>query len=469
MRIVILGAGLSGLAAAYRLSQQQPRATLTVLEARSHPGGNIRTTLHDGFLVEHGPNGLFDAKPHALQLVHDIGLGGQLLPGSEEARKNRFLFVKNQLHALPAGPLGILSTPILSPLARLRLFTEPLRPRRHRKSRTEETVAEFARRRFGPEVANTFIDGLVTGIHGGDPEQLSLPAAFPRLFQMEQSHGSIVRGMMASVKKRRENQLARGLTPGPQRLWSFPGGLQTLTDRLAEHLGPRLRLNAPAHRLQYDGQEWTITFGNEEKLLADQVVLTIPAHEQAELLATLDAPLAERLRAIESCPIAVVALGYRRGDVQGPQDGFGYLAPQRQRRDCLGVQWCSSVYPGRAPAGMVLWRALCGGVHRAELINLSEDDLIARVHTEMTMTMQVRGAPVFTKVIRWPRAIPQYNRGHGARVAAIQAQAAHYPGLILAGTAYRGIALNDCCEQAELLSESLQGTSPARVGPSALT
>jgi oxygen-dependent protoporphyrinogen oxidase len=451
-RVVVVGAGVSGLAAAFRIRQACPDSELVVLDKNPRPGGNVWTEHRDGFTVEFGPNGLLDAKPQGVQLCRDLGLGERLIPASEAARKNRFLYLNGRLHQLPASPLGILTTPVLSLRGRLTLLAEPFR-RRPKNVPEDESVAAFARRRFGREAAETFVDALVTGIHAGDPEQLSVAAAFPRLPRFEAEAGSVVRGFLRTAKQRRREAEARGEPPpGPPRMWSFREGLRILVETLVDRLGTAVQLGVDVQQIERTSTGWTVHSAAGEAWSADAVVLTSPAYHQAELLAGLDVHLAQEIGTITYNRIAVVALGYRREQVGGPQDGFGYLAPQNTRRDVLGVQWCSSVFPDRAPSGYVLWRALCGGVHRADVLDWDDETLVRRVHHEMTVTMGVTGEPVFRQVVRWPRAIPQYVVGHLARVNRIEAAARAFPGLFLGGNAYHGVALNDCAEQAERLA-----------------
>lgn len=452
-RIVIVGGGLSGLAAAFRIRHTLPAAELTLLETRDRLGGNIGTDQIEGFTVERGPNGIFDAKPHTIQLCRDLGLGDRLIAASEGSRKNRYLFVHGKMHRLPGDLLGLLRTPLLSVRGKLELLSEPFR-RRSGQLPEDESVAEFARRRFGREAAGTFIDGLVTGVHAGDPERLSLRAAFPRMAKFEAESGSVIRGAMWAAKRRRE-MAACGETPGPQRIWSFREGLQVLIDTLAERLGSVARTDAGVTRLNRTADSWQVVGQGGQVWNADRVVLTTPAHHQAELLTGLDPELAADIAGIHTNSIAVVALGYREQDASFRPDGFGYIAPQNTRRDILGVQWCSSTFPDRAPPGFVLWRALCGGVNRADVAALPDEQLLKVVHAEMTVTMGVTAPPVFTRIVRWPRAIPQYEVGHPARVARITARAARHSGLILGGNGYHGVALNDCCEQAERIAVSL--------------
>jgi oxygen-dependent protoporphyrinogen oxidase len=455
-RIVIVGGGISGLSAAFRIRQQLPAAELTLLEARSTVGGNVGTDHVNGFTVERGPNGIFDAKPHTVQLCRDLGLGGQLIPASEGSRKNRFVFVNSRLHRLPADPLGLLRTPVLSLRGRLAMLAEPFR-RKPGRLPADESVAAFARRRFGKEAADVFVDALVTGIHAGDPERLSVRAAFPRLPKFEAECGGVIRGFLRAAKERRRAAEARGEKPQPQRMWSFRGGLQVLIDALREQLGSVVRTGVNVKRVEKTADGWLVHADGRDAWPADQVVLTTPAYHQAEVLADLAPELAAEISGIRYNAVSVVALGYREADAPVRPDGFGYIAPQNTRRDVLGVQWCSSTFPDRAPPGFVLWRALCGEVNRPDVTALPDDELLRAVHAEMRVTMGVTGEPAFSRIVRWPKAIPQYEIGHPRRVERVMALANRHRGLTLGGNAFHGIALNDCTEQAGQVAGTLAG------------
>lgn len=451
--VVIVGGGLSGLAVAFRLKQTVPGVSVTVLERHDRPGGNIGTEEHDGFRVETGPNGFLDRTPFVPRLCRDLGLADRLIAATEAARKNRYLFLGGRLRKLPGGPLGLLATQLLSVRGKWQLLTEPFR--RAGSPTSDESVTAFVTRRAGKEAADIFADALVTGIHGGDPALLSVAATFPRLPRMEREAGSIIRGFLRAAKERKREAQARGEPPpGPQRMWSFREGLRVLPDTLAAQLGAALHTGVRVRSVfrSPDGMKWQLSGEGREGWAADAVVLACPAYEQAELLADLDPQLADDIAGIPYNRIAVVALGYRRAGCPGQPDGFGYIAPQNTRRDVLGVQWCSSIYPDRAPPGCVLWRALCGGVHRAEMLDWDDDRLVRAVHAEMKLAMGVTGEPVFVRVVRWPAAIPQYVLGHLDRVARIEAAAARHPGLFLTGNAYHGVALGDCAEQGELVA-----------------
>jgi oxygen-dependent protoporphyrinogen oxidase len=453
-RVVIVGAGISGLSLAHCLHQTAPNIEVTVLEADGRIGGKIWTERRDGFTVEIGPNGFLDSKPATLDLARDLGLADRLITASESSARNRYLFVDGKLQALPAGPLALLRSPLLSLRGKLELLGEPFRARR--RSRGPESVAAFARRRAGREAADVFADGLVTGIHGGDPALLDVRAAFPRLTALEAEHGSVVRGMIRAMKQKRAEAAARGEKPARGRMSSFREGLRILVEALRDRLPAPPVLGVRVRRIEpRPGGGWVVVGEGRDRWEADTVVLACPAYAQAEALADLDPVLAEQVGGIAYNRIAVVALGYRSADVPRPFDGFGYIAPQRTRRDLLGVQWCSAIYPGRAPEGMVLWRALCGGWHRADVVDWPDERLVGAVRAELRLAQGVTAAPAFVHVARWDRAIPQYRLGHPERVAAIQARAARYEGLVLAGNAYHGVALNDCTEQAQKLAEQV--------------
>ena len=452
--VIVIGAGISGLATAFRIRAAIPGVKLTILERADRAGGNVGTDHLDGFTVERGPNGFLDGKRSTLELCHDLGLKDQLIVASEGSRTNRFLYQNGEMFKLPASPSGILRTPVLSLLGKLKLLTEPFRGTPKRLP-ADETIEQFASRRFGKEVAATFMDALVTGIHGGDPAKLSVAAAFPRLPMFERETGSVIRGFMRAAKQRRLDTLARGETPGPQRMWSFRGGLRTIIDALAEQLGDCVKLGVDLRHIEKTSNGWLIRGGGTESWSADAIVVACPAHAQAELLTSVDEALATEIAAIGYTPVHVVAISYKREHAPLDLDGFGYIAPQRTRRDALGVQWCSSIFPDRAPPGYVLWRVLCGGMSRPDVAAYDDETLLRCVHAEMKITMGVTGEPAFHKVVRWPRAIPQYLVGHLSRVERIETAAASHAGLFLGGNAYRGIAMNDCTERAGWLAESV--------------
>jgi oxygen-dependent protoporphyrinogen oxidase len=453
-RIVIVGGGISGLSLAYRLEQALPNATVTVLERDSRPGGKIWTEHHDGFIVETGPNGFLDTKPATLRLCHDLGLGNQLTPASDVAARNRFLFQKGKLRQLPTSLLSFLQSDILSWRGKVGILAE--RFRRSLPACADESVETFARRRAGREIAEVLVDAFVTGIHAGDPNLLSVRAAFPLLAALEAQYGSVLKGLFAIAKERRRAAKVKGFAAErPGRLWSFRDGLRLLVEALSANLRSPVIVGTSVRRLDRNGGGWIVRGEGKDNWNADAVVLTCPAYQQAAILTDLDSELSQLVGTIPYNRVAVVALGYRRTDIPVSLDGFGYLTPRGSRGDVLGVQWCSSSYPARAPEGMVLLRAICGGWQRPCVVGWDDMRLVETVAAELRVSLKIASPPVFHRIVRWDRAIPQYHIGHLDRIAAVEKRLSQYPGLKLAGNAYHGVSMNDCTEQAELLATSL--------------
>ena len=449
-RIVIVGAGISGLSVAYRLQPLLPNANITVLEQAARPGGTAWTLRESGFLVEIGPNGFLDTKPTTLTLARDVGLGAHLVQASEAAARNRYLFLGDRLKALPAGLGSFLRTDLLSWRGKLSLLWERFRGRR--RDIGDESIDAFARRRAGHEAADVFADALVSGIYAGDPKLLSLAACFPRIAELEREYGSVIKGFAAAARKRKAKAKAKGVPDvRPGKMWSFPGGMRLLVEAVTAQLKspPLFGVNIRTITKEGDPKKplWRVHGDGQDAWEADAVVLTCPAHQQAKIIADLDADLAVPIAGIAYNRIAVTALGFRKADVPMPLDGFGYIAPENTRRDLLGVQWCSSIYPGRAPDNCVLLRAMSGGWHRADIVDWDDARLLQALRAELKLAMHITAEPIFHKIVRWDRAIPQYHLGHLARVAGIEARVAQHPGLYLGGNAYRGVALNDCTEQ----------------------
>lgn len=456
---IIIGAGISGLATAFHLQERLPTAQITVLEAAPRVGGTIWTERRDGFQVELGPNGFLDNKLHTLDLCRRLGLQERLIPASDAAR-HRFLFHDGKLQKLPEGLWSFLTSPLLSWRGKLALLRERYRP--PRTDVVDESVHDFITRRTSVEIAELFGDALVTGIHAGDPRLLSMAAAFPRITAMERDYGSILVAMKRLQRQRRAEARQRGETfrAGSQ-MWSLREGLGLLVQTLRFRLHSRPLTGVVVKRLERsDGTQtrWRIHGAGSYAWSADAVVLACPAHQQAAILADFDPPLTDLLGQIAYSPAVVAALGYRSDDVPVALDGFGYIVPQKTRQDVLGAQWCSSIFPDRAPPGMVLLRVIAGGWHRQDVVAWDDDQLLAAVRAQFRQALRIEAAPVFHHVVRWPKAIPQYHLGHLERVAQIEACVAQYPGLFVTGNAFHGVSLNDCTEQAEKVADRVAAT-----------
>jgi oxygen-dependent protoporphyrinogen oxidase len=457
---VVIGAGLSGLAAAVEIRRVlgAKRVTVDVLEAANRAGGKIWTERDGQLLHESGPNGWLDSRPSTNALVERLGLGPKVIQ-ADDAAAHRFIVQRGVLRELPASAGAFLRSPILSLRGKLRFAKEPFVPRRD-PSEGDESVADFGERRLGREAVTWLLDPFVTGIHAGDPARISVRAAFPRIIALEREYGGLVRGMIAkarAARRERKRSGERGATAGPAgpggRLTSLEGGLRTLIEALCQVVGAQhLHLSTAATSLEFAAETGrpTAVIASGRRFPADHVLLALPGPGVAALFAGHPgkAALVEACRRIPYAAVAVVEMLFDASDLPGPVSGFGFLCPGVERRAILGSLWTSAIFPGaRAPRGKILLRTLVGGRRQGELALLPESDLIATVLAELTSLMGLCGAPQRTLISRWPEAIPQYDIGHLERVAAVEA--ALPAGVHLLGNAFRGIGINECTAAAE--------------------
>lgn len=451
-RVAVVGGGIAGLSVAFALRQRGIEPI--VLEAAARAGGNIRTELIDGFLCEWGPNGFLDNSPETFVLVRALELDDRVVRSSDASRR-RFIFHRGRLHEVPAGPGTFLTSRLLSWRGKIRIAAEPFAPG---PPETDETIFDFASRRIGPEAARTLVDPMVSGIFAGNARELSLRACFAKMADMEAQYGGLFRAMFAKMRERRASGRSNGSQPmgAPTgALTSFTGGTQDLIDALATRLGHALRLDTRVVTMWRNGADWRLTTHRGEIVHADAVVLATPAHVSAGLLEPLDEEIGAPLRAIRSAPLAVVCLGYDASAVErdrGPLNGFGFLVPRGEGLRMLGALWDSSVYPGRAPSGRALIRVMIGGAHDPGILALDDEELVDTARHELELAMGLRTGPVLDRVIRHPLGIPQYTVGHLERLAFVDRRLAAWPGLLLAGNAYRGPSINACVADAERLA-----------------
>ncbi|MEM1023937.1 MAG: protoporphyrinogen oxidase [Myxococcota bacterium] len=443
----IVGGGPSGLAVAEALGRRGLRTT--VLEADDRVGGKVGSDIQEGFVLEHGPHGFLGRVPAVFELIDRLGLTDQLIEADESSAR-RYLVRAGRLVQVPEGPGDLMSSSILSWPGKLRLMTEPLWPP---EGPRDESVHDFAVRRLGPEAAEVMVDAIVTGIYGGDPSRLSLPSAFPRMHELESEYGSLIRAQFALAKSNRD------LSPEEKRrrksLHSFKGGLQQLVDGLARASGPILTQHEVRRMVPTD-EGWRVE-GSFGQLDFDGLVLAAPAFVAGALLGPLSDQAGRAAEAVAHAPISVVMQAFPAQALRRRPEGFGFLAPHRENRELLGCIWASSVFPDHAPHGLVSFRTLHGGARRPELAEGSDDALIARSRGELEALAGVdpEARPILTKVVRWPRGIPQYEQGHGERVRAMDQLERQHPGLFVVGSGFRGVALLDCLEEGERAAERI--------------
>ena len=476
MSVAVIGGGVAGLAAALAL-RDRARAheldvSVTVFEKDAETGGNLRTLHRDGWQFEWGPNGFLDNEPATLRLVDRLGLRPRLQRSSDAARR-RFLLVNGRLEEIPLSPGAFLGSRLLTARGKLRMAGELLVPGRRDLGRaaddpaTDETIDRFGERRLGREFADVMLDPMVKGVFGGEAKQLSLAAAFPRMVELERDHGGLFRAMIALGREKRRR--GRRTDAGPTGvLHSFDGGMAVLVDALAAALeaDPQATIvrGAPVASLARHDGAWSVSWSGGSQGGFDAVVDAAPAHAAAGHVRDLDADLAGRLAGIPYAPMAVIALGYRRQDVAHDLHGFGLLVPGREQRNVLGVLWSSSIFPGLAPDGHVLLRAMAGGAGNPGVMRLDDRQLVDLVVGDLRGFMGLRGEPTLVNIIRHERAIAQYVPGHLARLRAIDEAAARLGGLWFSGSAYRGIAVNACIKETETLADRVLAGLAGRPG-----
>ncbi|WP_310568530.1 protoporphyrinogen oxidase [Gemmatimonas sp.] len=461
--VAVVGAGITGLVAAYELRRRGVNVTL--YEASGHAGGAIRTSHTDGFLAEHGPNSFVTSAP-VEALIAQLDLADDVVEANPKANR-RYIVRNGTLQSFPMNPPAMLATRLFSLKAKLRVLLEPLV--RTRATDADESVASFVRRRLGPEVLDYAVDPFISGIFAGDTETLSMMHAFPRVFDLERRYGSLSAGLMATRGKMppapadasdgADVDVERALAGPPTRarLISFVDGMQTLTDALEASLVGTLRLGCPVRLLHRNEGRWVVDAGQDGASRArtvDAVVMATPAH----VLAAMELPAALRKHAalverVEYPPMSTLTLGFERADVAHALDGFGMLIPSKEKRSILGALFSSSLFPDRAPDGHVAITCFVGGARMPERAREDTDLLVERVLIDLRQLLGVRGEPIFAKHVYWPRAIPQYTVGYQAvKDAADETELAN-PGLYLAGNYRNGVSVGDCVASGQQIAQ----------------
>ena len=467
--VVIVGAGITGLTAAWTLQKKMRGAVRChILESALRPGGKIFSEHKDGFVVERGPDSFITQKPDAMELCRELGLQDRLM-GSNAQERTTYVWSQGRLHPLPEGMmlvaparvLPVLRSHLLSWPGKLRMGMEYWIPPRSADA-PEESLAGFVRRRLGQEALDKIATPLMAGIHAADPERLSLRSTFPVFYEMEQKHGSLLRAMLHRRQAQKIQPAKKLRTSTPTSMFvTLRGGLQQMTDAMAAQLEPGvLQLGVSVASITRRDGQYVLTQSDGQRLRADAVILTTPAYAAAQVVQTLDARLAETLRAIRYVSTATVSLAYRRSEVPHALDGYGFVIPRTEHRSITACSWSSVKFPGRAPEGYTLLRVFLGGAGAEHLAEQGETELIERARVELRTTMGIAAHPQWATAHCWWKANPQYELGHAVLVAEAEGLAARHAGLQLAGAAYHGAGIPDCIrsgnEAAALAMEAIQ-------------
>jgi protoporphyrinogen/coproporphyrinogen III oxidase len=493
-RLVIIGAGISGLAATHRLlelSNSGHQISISVLEASSRLGGIVETTRRDGFLLELGPDSFISEKPEALELSRRLGLESRLIETNPQFRRS-FIVRGGRLRPVPEGfqllaPSRLwpfIATDIFSLPGKARMAADLFLPRRSANGSADaddESLASFVRRRLGTEALERMAQPMVGGIYTADPERLSLRATLPRFLDFESQHRSII---LAMWKKRRASlKEDSGVSGARYSLFlSFDKGMRVivdaLTNRIAEfqlandaaqpapagranHTSTDIRLNTQVTsvRRKESANElapaWEVATKGGELFAADVVCLAVPSYVAASLIANADASLAQKLRQITYASTATVNLAYRRRDIRHRLDGFGFVVPYVERRALIACTFSSIKFPSRAPEDHVLLRAFVGGALQPQMFALEDSEMVHRVKSDLGELLGIQKEPLFVEVAKWRESMPQYEVGHLVRIAAIESDLSRLPGLNLAGNSYKGAGIPDCIRSGERAAEKL--------------
>jgi oxygen-dependent protoporphyrinogen oxidase len=453
-KTVVIGGGISGLAAAYALQKTEGSdANYLLLEASDHLGGKIVTYSGDGFLIEGGPDSFLTQKRAALDLCRELGLGDQLIGSNHTATPSTYVLSKGKLHPMPEGMMLMAPTMIL-PILRSKLISWPGKLRMgleifigRNTTVPDESLGAFVRRRMGSELLAKIAGPLMAGIHAGDPEALSLRSTFPIFTDMEKTHRSLILGMMKRKKAMAAQPTQPSTSPRPSMFPTLSGGLQQLPDAIAARLNPaNVQLNTRVQSVTPDGNQYKIDLADGTYLYAENVVFTTPSYVTADLVLQLDPALAAKLREIRYVSTSTVSLAFRRSEITCDLNGFGFIVPATEGRKINACSWSSTKFSHRAPDDFVLMRVFIGGAFSEPLAEQDDATLIDIARTELREIMGITATPVLALAYRWTKSNPQYNVGHSARIDAIDQLVAAHPSLYLAGAAYRGSGIPDCIQ-----------------------
>jgi len=451
-KVIIIGAGISGLTTAYLLHKEG--YNVTVLEKNNRVGGSIETEAEGGFLFDRGPNSALETTPIISQLVEELNLKEELVYANKKGN-NRYILRKNKLLALPMSPQAFIKSSLFSIRAKFRLIGEPFIRKSH--DGYYQSIAEFVKRRLGQEFLDYAVNPFVAGVYAGNPEDLSVKSAFPKLYALEEEYGGLILGTIRSVRKRKKR---KEQSKQSAKMLSFKNGMQLLPEAIAKHLGNRVKLSTSVVSIKKTGDgKYGVSYKVKDQnltLLSDVVILTIPAYNSSELLGHFDGELKNHLDNIYYPPVLVLYLVYNKGDIGQPLDGFGFLIPSKENKSFLGAIWSSVIFPNRTRENTESFTIFIGGSRSPGFVNENEDEIIRHAKGEFEDIMKIKGTAVYTSKRFWSKSIPQYSLGYVEHENYFDHFEINNKGIFLSGNYRGGISIGDCMQNAEKVVQKIK-------------
>ncbi|HED05288.1 MAG TPA: protoporphyrinogen oxidase [Ignavibacteria bacterium] len=450
-KILILGAGISGLSVAHFLNKEG--YGITVLEKNDVAGGSMVSVSKNGFLIDYGPNSGLETTPLIGQLIEDLKLQDELIYANKKGNK-RYILKNNRLYPLPMNPSMFFKTKLFSGKAKLRLLAEPLIGRS--RDGYYQSISEFVKRRLGKEFLDYAINPFVAGVYAGNPDQLSVKSAFPKLYALEEKYGGLIVGAIKSMKERKHRQEKPKQSA---KMFSFKSGMQTLPKAIAKELRDKVIFSAEVNGIEKKGNGYEVTYTHQgivKTTECDILLSAIPAYAAASLFKNIDEKLAMHLSGIFYPPVYVLYIGYEKSSIKQPLDGFGFLIPSKENKSYLGAIWSSVIFENRSENDKSSFTLFIGGARNPEVISADREALFKKVLNEFHEIMGITFQPVFSTFKFWQKAIPQYNTGYIEHENYFNDFEKKNPGILLGGNYRGGISVGDCIKNSQVLTNKIK-------------
>ncbi len=450
-KIAVLGAGISGLTQAYLLNKEG--YDVTVIEKKIAAGGSMESVKENGYLFDRGPNSGLETTPLIGQLVEELNLQDQLIYANKAGNK-RYILKNNDLIPLPMKPQEFLKTKLFSSKAKARVFAEPFIGRS--KDGYYQSISDFVIRRLGREFLDYAINPFVAGVYAGNPDNLSVKSAFPKLYGLEEKYGGLIVGTIKSIKERKQRAEK---SKQSAKMFSFKDGMQIFPKTIANHLGEKVKLDAEVTSIEKSGNGYVVNYAsgeNVKSIKCDFVISTVPAYAASKLFKPFDEGVAKHLDEIFYPPVLVLYIAYNIKDIGRPLDGFGFLIPSKEKKLFLGAIWSSVIFPNRANEDTASFTLFVGGARSPEVINQDKEDLIRKVRNEFEPLMKITGNPIYITSRFWSKAIPQYNLGYIEHENYFDEFEKKNSGIILSGNYRGGISVGDCIKNSEIIVNKIK-------------